>query len=230
VHDGGVDSTRGNRSAPPVRKDFNKLTYRPQYYDGQIPPVDTETRRGANFSKSDSGYVPWWAHIGLQIHDNDWDLNISYYSNQLDMIVHYLPPLNPTSVQQALTQPMQSVSTTVQTEAVSTQHMTTSTSSSAQSTAASMFQSGLPTTSTSTSRYTGTGRPTYSRIVTSDGRVRRSKQGASLPSRRSMQFTASRFFFFGKNQFNLAKRLKATQVHNSDTPILSRRDQWGGGQ
>ena len=65
----------------PFQKDFNKLTWRPQYYNGQIPPVNTETRLGANFSKSDPGYVPWWAHNGLQIHDNDWDLNISYYSN-----------------------------------------------------------------------------------------------------------------------------------------------------
>ena len=36
--------------------------------------------------------------------------------------------------------------------------------------------------------------------------------------------------FFGKNRFNLAKGLKATQVHNSDTPILSHRDWWGSGQ
>ena len=27
-------------------------------------------------------------------------------------------------------------------------------------------------------------------------------------------------FFFGKNRFNLAKRLKATQVHYSDTPAF----------
>jgi hypothetical protein len=98
------------------------------------------------------------------------------------MVVHYLPPLHQTSVQQALTQPVTSVTTTVQTEAVSTQHMTTSSFSSAQSAAAPIFQSGLPTTSTSTSRYTRTGKPTYSQIVTSDGRVRRSKQDASLPS------------------------------------------------
>jgi hypothetical protein len=70
--------------------------------------------------------------------------------------------------------------------------MTTSSSTSAQPTAAPIFQSGLPTTSTSTSRYTGTGRPTYSLFVTSDGRVRRSKQGASLPTQRSMRFMASR--------------------------------------
>jgi hypothetical protein len=153
----------------PFEKDFNKLTWHPQYYDGQISTVNTETGRGANFLKSDTDYVPWWAHNGLQTHDNDWDLNISYYSNQLDMVVHFLPPLNQTLVQQALTQPLSSVSTTVQTKAVSTQHMTTSSSSSAQSFAVPIFQSGLPTTSTSTSRYTGTGRPTYSRIVTSDG-------------------------------------------------------------
>ena len=33
---------------------------------------------------------------------------------------------------------------------------------------------------------------------------------------------------FGKNRFNLAKGLKATQVHDSDTPSLSHRDWWGG--
>ena len=36
-----------------------------------------------------------------------------------------------------------------------------------------------------------------------------------------MLFQLSAFvFFFGKNQFNLAKRLKATQVHDSDTPAF----------
>jgi hypothetical protein len=78
----------------PFEKDFNKLTWRPNDYVGQIPPVNTETRRGANFSKQDPGYVPWWAHHGLQLHDNVWDFNISYYSNQLDMVVHYASPLN----------------------------------------------------------------------------------------------------------------------------------------
>ena len=36
--------------------------------------------------------------------------------------------------------------------------------------------------------------------------------------------------FFGKKQFNLAKGLKATQVHDSDTPSLSHRDRWESGQ
>ena len=36
--------------------------------------------------------------------------------------------------------------------------------------------------------------------------------------------------FFGKNQFNLANELKATQVHDSDTPSRSHRDWWGSGQ
>jgi hypothetical protein len=55
----------------PFKKDFNELTWRPTFYDGQIPPINTETRRGGNVSKSDPGYVPWWAHNGLQIRDND---------------------------------------------------------------------------------------------------------------------------------------------------------------
>jgi hypothetical protein len=37
-------------------------------------------------------------------------------------------------------------------------------------------------------------------------------------------------YVFGKNRFNLAKGLKATQVHDSDTPSLSHRDWWGSGQ
>jgi hypothetical protein len=85
----------------PFEKDFNPLTWHPAFCDGQIPPVNTETRREAIFYKRDSGSVPWWAHNGLQLHDNDWDLSISYYSNQLDMIAHYAPPLTQTSVQLA---------------------------------------------------------------------------------------------------------------------------------
>ena len=42
----------------PFEKDFEPLTFRPQYYDGQIPTVNSMTRRGANFSKSDPGFVP----------------------------------------------------------------------------------------------------------------------------------------------------------------------------
>ena len=38
------------------------------------------------------------------------------------------------------------------------------------------------------------------------------------------------YTFFFLNRFNLAKGLKATQVHNSDTPSLSHRDWWGSGQ
>jgi hypothetical protein len=55
----------------PFDKDFNKLTWRPTYYDGPNPPFNTETRREANFSKRDPGNYLWWAHNGLQIRDND---------------------------------------------------------------------------------------------------------------------------------------------------------------
>ena len=75
----------------PFEKDFEPLIWRPTYYNGDVPPVNTETRRGANFSKRDPGYVPWWAHNGLQIHDNDWDLDIAYYSNQMDDLATYVP-------------------------------------------------------------------------------------------------------------------------------------------
>ena len=61
----------------PFEKDFQPLIWRPTYYNGDVPPANTETRRGAIFSKRDPGYVPWWAHNGLQLRDNDWDLNIS---------------------------------------------------------------------------------------------------------------------------------------------------------
>ena len=33
----------------PFEKDYAKLTWRPQYYNGEVPPVNSETRRGANF-------------------------------------------------------------------------------------------------------------------------------------------------------------------------------------
>jgi hypothetical protein len=159
----------------PFEKGFKPLTWRPTYYDGQIPPVNTKTRRRANFSKRDSGYVPWWAHNGLQLNDNDWDLKISYYSNQLDIVVHYAPPLNQTSVQLALSQHMSLVSTNVQASTTTMQQSSMVTSSIATSTSAPVFHSGLVTATTSSQSYTGTGRPTYSRISTSDGQVRRSK-------------------------------------------------------
>jgi hypothetical protein len=174
------------------QKEFNKLTWRPQYYDGQVPPINTETRRGANFSKQDPGYVPWWAHNGLQIHDNDWDLNISYYNNQLDIVVQYAPMTYHTSVQPALTQSVASASINMQATTNVMQHSTTVTIDIGTSPAATMLQTRSAPATTSSQRYTGTGRPTYSRIVTSDRRVRRSKQGASLPPRRQMQFMASR--------------------------------------
>ena len=34
------------------------------------------------------------------------------------------------------------------------------------------------------------------------------------------KFICSEFAFLGKNRFNLAKGLKATQVHDSDTPAF----------
>ena len=55
----------------PFEKVFEPLIWRLTYYHGDVPPVNTETQRGANLSKRDYGYVPWWAHNDLQIHDND---------------------------------------------------------------------------------------------------------------------------------------------------------------
>jgi hypothetical protein len=202
----------------PFEKDFEPHTWRPQYYDGQVPMVNSETRRGANLSKSDPGYVPWWAHNGLQTSDNDWDLNISYYSNQLDMVVHYLPPQMHTSVQPALTQPVSSVSTIVQAAGASTLQMTTSYSTSVPSTAAPLFQPGMQVTSTSTSSYTGTGRPMYSRYVTSDGRVRRFKHGTSLPPRRPMRFIASRMCCPGDENLVKSAQKESKEDTGYDSP------------
>jgi hypothetical protein len=64
----------------------------------------------------------------------------------------------------------------------------------------------------------GTGRPTYSRIVTSDGRVRRSKQGASLPPRRSMQFTASRMCCPGDENIIPVTQEDSKDDEGYDTP------------
>jgi hypothetical protein len=77
----------------PFEKDFASLTWRPNDYDGEIPPYNTESRRGANLSKHDPGYFPWRDHNGLQLVDNDWDLNIAYYSNQPNHVPLTAPPV-----------------------------------------------------------------------------------------------------------------------------------------
>ena len=57
----------------------------------------------------------------------------------------------------------------------------------------------------------------------------RLQSSVALSSMEAEYMAAS--FFFGKNRFNLSKkRLKSTQVHDSDTPSLSHRDWWGSGQ
>jgi hypothetical protein len=68
----------------PNVQDFAKLTWRPQEFDGNLPQPLLEARKGANLSKRDPGPVMWWAHNGMQIHDNDWDLNIAHCNNQTD--------------------------------------------------------------------------------------------------------------------------------------------------
>jgi hypothetical protein len=137
------------------------------------------------------------------------------------MVVNYLPPLIQTSFQQTLTQPVSSVSPTVQTEGVNTQLMTTSSSTSVQPNKATLFQPGTPPTNTSTARYTGTGRPTYSRYVTSDGRVRRSKQGTSLPPRRSMRFIAVRMCSPGDENIVQIAQEESKEETGYDTPTTS---------
>ena len=92
----------------------------------------------------------------------------------------------------AFSQPVSSVSINVPATTSDMQLSSMETSSTVTSSMAPAFHSGIEPTTTAAPRYTGTGRPTYNRIVTSDGRVRRSKQDAPLPPRRQMRFTASR--------------------------------------
>ena len=66
----------------PTDQNFAKLTWIPRKFERNLPVPSAEARRYANLSKRDPGTVMWWAHNGLQIHDNDWDLNMAYYSNQ----------------------------------------------------------------------------------------------------------------------------------------------------
>jgi hypothetical protein len=99
--------------------------------------------------------------------------------------------------------------------------MTTATSSIVLSTEAPVFHSGLEATSTTAPLYTGTGRPTYSRIVTSDGRVRRSKQGVSIPPRRSMRFTASRMCCPGDENTLRVEQQDTKDDDKYDTPAVT---------
>ena len=68
----------------PNDRDFEKLTWIPREVDPPLPIPSTEARRHANLSKRDPGHVMWWEHNGMQIHDQDWDLNMAYFSNQMN--------------------------------------------------------------------------------------------------------------------------------------------------
>jgi hypothetical protein len=68
----------------PNDRDFAKLTWIPREVDPSLPIPSTESRRHANLSKRDPGHVMWWAHNDIQIHDQDWDLNMAYFSNQMN--------------------------------------------------------------------------------------------------------------------------------------------------
>ena len=68
----------------PNDRDFQKLTWISRAIDPPLPISSTEARRHANLSKRDPGHVMWWAHNGMQIHEQDWDLNMAYFSNQMD--------------------------------------------------------------------------------------------------------------------------------------------------
>ena len=113
-----------------------------------------------------------------------------------------------------------SVLTNVQATTTDMQRSSMVASSTVTSSMAPGFHSGIVPATTAAPRYTGIGRPTYSRIVTSDGRVRRSKQGASLPPRRQMRFTASRMCCSGNE--NLVR------VEQDDTKSDEERDTTAG--
>jgi hypothetical protein len=68
----------------PYDCNFEKLTWIPCKVDDSMPITSTEARRHANLSKRDPGHVMWWAHNGMQIYDQDWDVNMTYFSNQSD--------------------------------------------------------------------------------------------------------------------------------------------------
>ena len=68
----------------PNNRAFEKLTWIPREVDPPLPIPSTELLRHANLSKRDPGTIMWWAHNGIQIHDQDWDLNMAYFSNQMN--------------------------------------------------------------------------------------------------------------------------------------------------
>jgi hypothetical protein len=77
-----------------------------------------------------------------------------------------------------------------------------------------VFHSELARTNTAAPPYTGTGRPTYSRIVTSDGRVRRTKQG-------HMRFTASRMCCSGDENILRGELQDTKDDDEHDTPAAT---------
>jgi len=66
----------------PNNRPFAPLTWIPREVDPPLPIPSNESLRHANLSKRDPGTIMWWAHNGIQIHDQDWDLNMAYFSNQ----------------------------------------------------------------------------------------------------------------------------------------------------
>ena len=61
----------------PNNRALQKLTWIPREVDPPLPIPSTESLRYANLSKRDPGTIMWWAHNGIQIHDQDWDLNMA---------------------------------------------------------------------------------------------------------------------------------------------------------
>ena len=106
----------------------------------------------------------WWAHNGMQTHDQDWDLNMAYFSNQVDE-----PDPCVTAVVQAPAT-TNVVPTMTQTPAV-----------------ISVSVSVLPTTTN-----TGHPQPTTRWPTTYPGSTRRSKHGQPKKPRRQMEFKAFR--------------------------------------
>ena len=155
----------------PNDRDFKKLTWIPREFDGNLPVPSAEARRHANLSKLDPGHVMWWAHNGMQIHDSDWDLNMAYFSNQLDEPVPLIPPPPP-----VVSAPISMVSVTTQTAAVPTHSCGTSPANA---------QALLPSSMLTTSQIVPW-TPPY------PGSTRRSKHGQAKKPRRQMPFRAMR--------------------------------------
>ena len=126
----------------------------------------------------------WWAHNGLQIHDNDWDLNMAYFSNQVDEPDQPVPPV---------------VAAPIQTSTVSVMAQTPPTMTDPVGV--------LPETA-----YKGSIKLTTSWSSPYLGSTRRSKHGQPKKPRRQMEFRAIRIHCPGDGNIIPVNRLEDRAV------------------